>query len=105
MRHDARDVGVDDEDAARLDALQARLHRRALAAARVGDRLGAGLPSRLRGLLVRRHDARAADRDAGGEHVAEHRVRERAADPSRRVEPRLALRARERDHDGRPRGN
>ena len=99
VRHDARDVGVDDEDAARLDALEGRLHRRALAAARVGDRLGAGLPSRLRCLLVRCHDARAAHHDARGEHVAEHRVRERAAHPSRGVEPRLALRARKRDHD------
>ena len=82
MRHDARDVGVDDEDAARLDAFEARLHRRALAAARVGDDLGAGVASRLRALVVRRHDTRAADRDAGGEDVAEHRLRERPAHPA-----------------------
>ena len=99
VRHDAGNVGVDDEDAAELDACQACLHRRSLTPARVGDDLGSGVAGRLRSLLVRCHDARASHLEARGEHVAEHRVRERPADATRGMEARLPLRPRERDHD------
>ncbi len=101
MRHDARDVGVDDEDAARLDTCKAGLHRRPLSAARVGDDFGSGVAGCVLGFLVRCDDPRVADRDARRQDVAEHRVRERPANPARGVETRLSLRARERDHDGR----
>jgi hypothetical protein len=101
VRHDAGDVGVDDEDSAKSDPCQACLHRRSLAPARVGDDLGSGVAGRLRRLLVRCHDARASHREARREDVAEHRVRERPADATRGVEARLPLRARERDHHGR----
>jgi len=78
--NDARDVGVDDEDATEPDACQAGLHRRALAAARIGDDFGTGIESGGRALLVGGDDAGAADRGGRGEDVAEHRVRERPAD-------------------------
>src|SRR5947209_18865470 len=46
LRHDARDVRVDDEDAAGLDAIQTCLDRRSLAAAGIGNGLGAGVDRR-----------------------------------------------------------
>src|SRR5262249_17464385 len=64
-----------------------------------------GVVSSLGALLVERHHSSAADRDARREHVAEHRVRERPANPSRGMEARLPFRPREGDHDGDHAGN
>ena len=61
VRHDARNVGVDDEDPARSDVFQGGLHGRALAASRIGDDFGAGFGGCCGALVVGRHDAGLAD--------------------------------------------
>jgi len=101
VRDDARDVRIDDEDPARLDAFEPGLDRCALASARILDRFGAGVESGGAGLLVRCHDARAPDREGRGQYVAEHRLRKQVPHAPRFVQPRLPLRARKRDHDRR----
>ena len=100
MRHDARHIGVDHQNRAGTDIFEDGPYRRALAATRIGDGLCSCLDSSLGSLLVGSHDPRAADRNAGGQHVAEHRLGQRSADATRRMQARLALRARKRDHDG-----
>jgi hypothetical protein len=52
MRHDARDIGVHDEDASRFDAFQAGPDCGPLAASRIGDGLGSHLDCRACSILV-----------------------------------------------------
>ena len=85
-RSDAREVGVDDDHRA-LHTGELGRDRDSLTAAEVGD-------------------PRRADSATRGEHVLEHRGRERAAHLGRRVQTRLSFPARKRDnecdHSGKP---
>ena len=99
MRHDARDIGVHDEDAPRFQTFDARPDGRSLATARIGDDLGSHLGRRGGAVLVGRHDPDSPDCYARCQDVLEHRERESCPDTARRVEARLPLRAGKRDHD------
>jgi DNA polymerase (family X) len=103
VRHDARDIGVDDQGRPRPETGEGGLHRGALAAARIVDHVRARLAGERGSIGVRRDDPWLADREGGREHVAEHRKRELAPQAARGMQPRLALDARERNHDCRHR--
>jgi glyoxylate reductase len=105
LGHDAGNVGVDHEDAARSGCLETGSHRFSLSAAGIENSLATGVASGSRSILVRRHDAGASDRDAYGKNVTEHRLREGPSHAQRGVQARLPLRPGERNHDGDHAGN
>ena len=96
---DAGQVGVHDQHRALAEILERGRDRRALAAARLGDRLRAQLRRERAALRIVRDDERAPDHRRRREDVAEHREREPAPRVLRRVEPLLPAPAAEGDHD------
>ena len=98
--HRTRKVGVDDEHLVATGELEGRLHRGALPASRIGDRLGAGVGGERRARGVSGDDERAADDDRGREDVRQHREGQIAPRAARRIQARLPLCAGER-HDHR----
>ena len=99
VRHDTRNIRVDDDHRPVGCSLEPGGDRRALTASRIVDRLGAELLRQRAGRRIVGDDEGPPGRDARGENVAQHRQRELRPHRLRRIEALLAGRAAEGDDD------